>query len=184
MIVYRPIRESDIPQIIELYARYLNGGQSIADSIRAAWADGSYLGYIAIEDGSTLGCMTVRRGIEFTYPHPELEAELAAFTKGKRVAYCDALIVLPGHRGEGAAHVLSTRVRELLVQMSIDYFLAEIWIYPDGHAPAQNVFESIGTILWKRRIDGFYRDLARYGLNCPVCGADCVCGAWVEVMEL
>ena len=184
MIEYRPIRSADIPQITALYAQYLNSGESISESIRAAWRDGSYMGFAAHEEGKLLGFVTVRRGIVFTYPHPELESELAEVTKGMRTAYCDALVVLPDRRREGTAHVLCAKVRDLLLQISIDHFLAEVWIYPDGTAPAQQAFETVGKVVWKRRIDGFYRDLARYGMSCPVCGTDCVCGAWIELMEL
>jgi len=46
MIEYREITEHDIPTIVELYAKYLNSGESISQSIRDAWRDGDYMGYL------------------------------------------------------------------------------------------------------------------------------------------
>ncbi len=181
---YLPISEADIPEIISLYAKHLNEGESISASISSAWENGSYMGFIAKENGETAGFMTVRRGIAFTYPHPDLEAEIAEISKGKKIAYCDALLVLPKNREEGTAHELAAKVKEFLRNMGVELFLSEIWIYPDGTSPAQKVFESVGTVVWKERSDDFYRDLASYGMSCPICGTDCVCGAWIELMEL
>ncbi len=184
MIEYRPIRGSDIPQIIDYFMQHLNSGQSIADSIQALWDAGDYHGYIALEDGGILGFMTICPGIAFTYPHPALEAELAEAVGKKKVAYCDALLVLPGHRNEGVASELASRVQGLLRQMKFDCLLAEAWIYPDGRVPAKPVYESLGKVIWQRKIDGFYRDQDKYGLSCPICGEKCVCSAWIELIEI
>ena len=42
MIEYRKIQKRDIPLITELYAQYLNSGESISQSIRDAWEKGDY----------------------------------------------------------------------------------------------------------------------------------------------
>ena len=184
MIEYRPLRKKDIPQIIALYEEHLNSGGNIAEIIRRSWEDGSYVGCVATENGKILGFLTARMGIAFTYPHPELEAELAAFVRDKRIAMCDAFLVLPDYRNRGIAHNLTARTRELLLNMSCVCFMAEIWLYPNGDSPAKAALESVGTVVWQRRYDRFYEDLERYGMSCPVCGTHCACGAWVEVMEL
>ncbi len=184
MIEYRPIRGSDIPRIIAYFMQYLNSGQSIADSIRELWDQGVYKGYIALEGEEILGFMTVCPGISFTYPHPELEAELAAAVGEAAVAYCDALLVLPGHRNEGVAHGLALRVQKLLRQQNYDYLLAEAWIYPDGRVPAKAVYETLGEVVWQRNVDGFYRDQDKYGLSCPICGEKCACSACIELIKL
>ena len=184
MIEYRPIEGADIPRIIELYAQYLNSGDYYADLIRASWEEGGYQGYAAVEDGEIAAFLTIRPGIEFTYPHPELEAELSDFVQGKAVANCDAMLVLPEYRHRGIAHELAARVHTLLLRLGYTYFLAENWIYPDGIIPARPLFESLGKLVWQRRYDGFYRDLKKYEMSCPICGEDCVCGALIDLMEL
>ena len=184
MLRYREIRACDIPQIVELFALYLNSGESISQSIRDAWASGDFMGYTALADGKIAGFLTLRDGIVFTYPHPELEEEIAGFAEGRKIGYCDALLVLPEHRANGVAEKLAEKSRKLLLSRGYELMMAEIWIYPDGHAPAKTVFESMGKPVLQKRVDGFYRDLAAYGMGCPVCGEHCVCGAWVEVMEL
>ena len=184
MMEVREITGEDIPQIIALYAKHLTSGESISQAIREAWNKGEYGGYIALSGGETAGFMTVHEGIAFTYPHPALEEELAAFVKDRRIGYCDALLILPDYRNEGVAHHLVRETKKQLVQIGFDYFLSEIWIYPDGRSPAKEVFETMGKIVWQRRIDGFYREFPSYGMSCPFCGENCVCGAWVDVMEL
>ena len=184
MIEYRPIKRADIPVIIELYERYLNSGEAISKQIRNCWEEGSYMGCLATSGRKIVGLMTVRRGIAFTYPHPELEAELEWIVHGKRIANCDALLVMPEYRNAGIAHSMANNVRELLQKISCDYFLAEIWIYPDGEAPGKSTLESAGKLIWQKRMDDFYKDLSNYGMKCPLCGDHCVCGAWIDLMEL
>lgn len=184
MIEYFDIAEKDIPQIMELYARYLNSGESYGNSIRRAWEDGNFFGYTALSEGRMAGVLAMREGIEFTYPHPALLEELLVFSAGKRIGFCDALLILPKYRHAGVGHRLAEQSRRLLIRMGFDYFMSEIWIYPDGRSPAKEVFETMGEVIWTRRFPGFYRDLSAYGMGCPICGADCVCGAWVEVMDV
>ncbi len=185
MIEYHPIEEGDLPEIISLYTTHLNSGDSFADTIREAWEQGVYAGYKAVgEDGKIGGLMTLREGVVFTYPHPALERELDKFLAGRSTYCCDALLVLPDYRKEGIAHYLATKSRELLRGMGVECFLSEIWLYPNGGPPATETFESMGKVIWQKRIPMFYSELARYGMGCPICGAECVCGAWVDVMEL
>lgn len=184
MIDYREIKASDVDEVTRLYSKYLNGGDSISRSIEKAWKNGEYMGYVAEVDGKTAGIFTMRDGIVFTYPHPDIEAELAEFTKGKKIAYCDALLVLPEFREHGAGDTLAKMSAELLKARGYDFMMAEIWIYPDGRSPAKPVFEIMGKPIFTKRFDGFYRDLDKYKMSCPVCGKRCVCGAWVEIIEL
>ncbi len=184
MIEYQPLQAADIPVITDLYAEYLNSGGEIADIISSSWENGSYVGCTAKEDGEIVGFLTVRMGIAFTYPHPELEAELAEFVQEKPIAMCDSLLVLPSYRNQGIAHSLAERTRELLKRLNVVYFLTETWIYPDGSVPAKNTLESMGDVVWQRWIDHFYVDLERYGMCCPVCGTHCVCGALVDILLL
>jgi GNAT superfamily N-acetyltransferase len=184
MIEYRKIQKRDIPLITELYAQYLNSGESISQSIRDAWEKGDYSGYIAVCGDKPAGFFAIREGIAFTYPHPELEAELSEFTKDKKTGYCDAILVTPEYRLEGVADRLREKSTRLLLKEGYEYFLAEIWIYPDGNAPARTTFESMGKPVWQKRIDGFYSELEKYGMGCPICGSRCVCGAWIEIIDL
>ncbi len=184
MIEYREIQEKDIPLIIELYNIYLNSGESIAETIRSAWEGGNYSGYIAFSGKEPAGFFTINEGISFTYPHPELEADLKEFCSGKKTGYADAILVLPEYRLDGIAEKLSEKAVPLLLNLGYDYFLAEIWIYPDGTSPAKPVFESMGDVIWQKRVDGFYDELEKYNMECPICGKHCICGAWVEIMDL
>ncbi|MBO4429655.1 MAG: GNAT family N-acetyltransferase [Clostridia bacterium] len=184
MIHYRELTAGDVGEVTRLYSEFLNGGEYISRSIKKAWDNGEYMGYIAEKDGKIAGFFTMREGIVFTYPHPDIEEELAALTKGKKVAYCDALLVLPEYREHGTGDTLAIKSSKLLKERGFDCMMAEIWIYPDGRSPAKPVFEIMGKPIFTKRVDGFYRDLKKYKMSCPVCGENCVCGAWVEIIEL
>lgn len=184
MVRYRKINAGDIELITELYSVHLNSGESISDSIRQAWNNGDFSGYIAEKGGEVIGFFAIRSGIAFTYPHPELEREIADFSGDKKTGYCDALLILPGYRSEGIARRLSQKSRRLLLKEGFEHFLVEIWIYPDGQAPSRKVFEEMGSVVFSRKADGFYSELEKYGMGCPVCGEHCVCGALIEVIEL
>ncbi len=184
MLEYCQIEKSDLPEIIDLYTKHLNSGDSFADSINEAWEEGAYRGYKAVCDNKIEGIMTLRKGVVFTYPHPALEKEIDEFLAGRSTYCCDALLVLPNYREEGVAHQLAMKSKQLMLDLGVECFLAEIWLYPNGRAPAKETFESMGKVVWQKRIRRFYSELARYGMGCPICGADCICGAWVDVMEL
>lgn len=184
MIDFREIKTGDVDEVMSLYSKYLNSGDAISRSIEKAWKNGEYMGYVAETDGKIAGIFTMREGIVFTYPHPDIEKELAVVTKGKKVAYCDALLVLPEYREHGTGDALAEKSAALLKARGYDCMMAEIWIYPDGRAPAKPVFEIMGKPTYVKRVDGFYKDLEKYEMSCPVCGKHCVCGAWVEIIEL
>lgn len=184
MIEYREIMDQDIPLIVSLFAEYLNGGESISESIREAWKHNELMGYIATEDGKPAGFLTMREGISFTYPHPVLEKEIAGLVQGERIAYCDAILILPEYRCEGVAHRLAQSSRELLRRKGFVYYLSEIWVYPDGQAPSRPILETMGTLVWQKKIDMFYSELDAYDMTCPICGRKCLCGAWIDVMKL
>ena len=181
---YLPLRGEDISEVTELYARWLNGGQSIRDDIFRAWDAGAYFGTRAVLRGQTAGIFTMREGLEFTYPHPELEAEVLEQAHGRKIYTSDALLVLPEYRDEGIAHRLIHDTIRQLRQREPGVVLTEIWIYANGKCPAREPLETMGRVFWRKRVPGFYRYLDRYGITCPICGKNCVCGAWVEMTEV
>ena len=181
---YRPLTDRDIPLITKLYAQWLNGGQIIGDDIRDAWKRDAYFGSIAWIEDRVAGIFTMREGLQFTYPHPDLEAELRALAGEQKIYTSDALLVLPEFRTEGIAHHLIRHTIEQLRRRTPGLVMTEIWIYPDGRCPAREPLETIGTLIYRRRVPLFYKDLSRYGITCPICGTRCVCGAWVELAEV
>ena len=65
------------------------------------------------------------------------------------------------------------------------YFLGEFWIYPYKTLPAMYLVPADGlNLVYEQRVERFYRDLPRYGMSCPICGAECKCGALIRLFSL
>ncbi|MCR5421691.1 MAG: GNAT family N-acetyltransferase [Lachnospiraceae bacterium] len=184
MIEYEKINVEDKEEIIRLYEGYLNEGKSVGNLINLYFEKGQYYGYKAINDDDMVGCFTFVKGIEFTYPQPELEKELCKVTRGERVETVDTLVVLPKYRRAGIAKELALRNLEGLQERGTNIYVVEIWIYPDGSIPARKIYESMGEVVYSKKIPDFYKDLYKYGLKCPICGKLCKCGALVEAIKI
>ncbi|MCR4891430.1 MAG: hypothetical protein K5989_04500 [Lachnospiraceae bacterium] len=183
-MVLESMGDRDIPEFISLYEEHLNSGVLTEESVRAAFHRGEYYGFRAVSEGRTGGIFTIVKGIVLTYPHPELDEEIQAAVGEEEIFTCDALLVLPDCRERGVARRLAAKSRDFLLNKGIKRFFAESWIYPDGSDPGLRVFESMGRPILKKHIPLFYKDLDKYGMTCPICGVKCVCGAWIEVLDL
>lgn len=184
MIEYQEITDADIPKVVELYTQYLNSGAGIRAGIYAAWKQGAYFGCKAVSNGNIAAICTIRHGLEFTYPHPDLETEVRLTAGAQDIYTVDAMVVLPEYRCHGIAHQLvADTVRQFRARAS-GVIMTEIWIYPNGECPAKEPYETMGRVFFQKKIPMFYRDLARYSLTCPICGEHCVCGAWVELVDV
>jgi GNAT superfamily N-acetyltransferase len=174
----------DLPELTELYETYLNGGDYVRETLKESILRPGFAGVKAEADGEIIGFFSGNDTLEFTYPHPELEHKLEAYTVGHKYFSPDALLVKPEWRHEGIAAVLVEQVREQLLAQGYEYFVVEMWVYPDGSIPEQNSLELMGRVVWREMVPGFYKDLDKYGIDCPVCGKHCVCGALIEVMRI
>lgn len=125
-----------------------------------------------------------RSGIDFTYPHPDLEKRILQIAQGAAMYTPDALLVLPHCRQKGVAHALISRMYQRMMQLHYKLAIVELWIYPDGTVPAQNPLTGLGKTIFSKRIPMFYQKSKQYEIQCPICGEDCKCGALIEIISL
>ena len=184
MISYSRVTNKDIEDIIECYEKYLNNGEPIRQSIRAAFARNGYLGYKAMDGDESVGYFTFQDGFSLTCPNALYETEMLQAIGEMRYVTVDALMVNDEYRRMGIANQLAVRNLAMLREHGIDCFVVEIWVYPDGSAPAQNVYEKMGNVIYRKHAYGFYQDSERYGIGCPICGKKCKCSALLEVIRL
>jgi GNAT superfamily N-acetyltransferase len=184
MIHYRSLGRADLTELISLYETYLNGGAYIRETLAESISRQGFVGVKAVADGEFIGFFSGNDTLEFTYPHPELERRLEMYTVGHKYFSPDALLVKPQWRHEGVASVLVDKVREQLRAQGYEYFIVEMWVYPDGTIPEQRSLEQMGRVVWREMVPDFYKDLDQYGIDCPICGKHCVCGALIEVMSI
>lgn len=184
MVTIETVTEKDADALIADYARFLNGGAYIEESIRQAFADGRYYGDKIVADGQTAGYFTFQKGIVFTYPHPVEFAEVEAVAGNRTIDTVDALFVLPEYRRQGFAGRLVEREREELKSRGVELFVVEIWIYPDGSTPAKRIYEKLGRLIFQKAVKDFYKDAGQYQIICPLCGRECRCGSLIEVIEV
>jgi GNAT superfamily N-acetyltransferase len=179
-----PITSDDITQIISLTMEHLTRGDYVADMMSQSAQSGNYFGFKVEEDGEMKGFLTYKRGIEFTLPHPEMLEEISSRFPEKEVFTGDSFYVDSSLRRRGIGRELMRLSRDRMLQQGGRYFLEEMWVYPDGKIPAKSPTDNFGETVYERLVPGFYRELHRYGMCCPVCGEDCRCGAFVRVLEL
>lgn len=184
MLTLKPIAKADLPQITSLYSTYLTAGQSLTEGTYAVWEKGGCLGTKAVDDdGSIAGFFSLRPGLELTYPHPDIEREIREIVAGRRIYTVDGMLVLSKYRGHGLARRL---IAETLPELRkcTELVLVEVWIYPNGRSPGKVPQETLGEIIYSKKVPMFYKDLPRYRMRCPICGASCVCGAYIDVAKI
>ena len=184
MVVYKPITKDDVGQIIDLTMRYLTHGDYIADEISRSVRKGNYYGVMALEDGNVVGFNAVKRGIEFTLPQPELEAEIAKLVPNELVFNGDTFYVDSRYRRRGIGRELTLIAKDQILALGGRYFLGELWVHPDGSTPASSSNQCYGETVFEQLVPLFYRELPRYGMCCPICGEDCRCGAVIRLTRL
>ncbi|MDD3415548.1 MAG: hypothetical protein PHY47_16325 [Lachnospiraceae bacterium] len=91
-ILYEPVSIDDLDEITYLYETYLNSGNSIHSYLASGMEDCDYVGFKAVCEGKIVGLVSGRSGIDFTYPHPELEEEIHNHFKDVILYTPDALI--------------------------------------------------------------------------------------------
>ena len=183
-LIYSEIGKEDIEAVADMAEQYLTHGTSIREAIIREAARNNYYGVKALEDGKMVGFFTYKEGIDFTLPHPELEQKIRALTQGGIIFNCDAIFVNDAYRHKGLGEEMTRRAVSSMRKMGGRYFLFELWIYPNGKIPALNMTEKSLEIIFDERVERFYKDLPRYGMTCPICGANCRCGALIRVFAL
>ncbi len=183
-MIFRPFEEKDTEELLTRVSECLTEGESVIREIRENIAAGNYFGGVAEEDGRFLGFATAREGFGFTVPHPELEEEIRKMFPKGRFFVGDEMWVSEEARGQGVAGKCLKITRDELVRRGGNYWLTELWVYPDGHSPVKDVAEGCGEKMYEKLVPMFYRDLGKYGMSCPICGDDCKCSAMVRVYQL
>ena len=184
MLSYYPITKADLPQITSLYSTYLTAGQSLTDGTYAVWEKGGCFGTKVVDDdGNIAGFFSVRPGLELTYPHPDIEREVREVVAGRKLYTVDGMLVLSKYREHGLAREL---IAETLPELRkhAELVLIEIWIYPNGSSPGKLPQETLGEIIYSKKVPMFYKDLLSYRMRCPICGVNCVCGAYIELAKI
>jgi len=183
-VLYEPISLRDLEEITYLYETYLNSGIIIQNYLASGMRDADYVGLKAVCKDKIVGMVSGRSGIDFTYPHPELEKEIYDHFVGEVLYTSDALIVLQECRHEGISQKLGELFINSLRTKKIEYIVTELWKHIDGTIPALNPVSKWGTPVYTREIAGFYDRLSDYGMKCPLCGDNCRCSALVQVLKI
>ena len=180
----RKFRDDELEEIVSMTCEHMTGGDLIAEGVRKSYAEGNLYAYKVIEDNETIGFISFKEGIEFTVPHPEITEEIEKLYGHKRVFYGDAVWVSPKARNKGIGTKLLHIMFDGLVEAGADYLMDEYWIYPGGKSkilPLSNVF---GEPLYRKLVPGFYSELDKYGMSCPICGKKCKCSAEIIMYEM
>ena len=182
---YCEICSDDIETIAVLSERHLTHGEKIIKDINSRKDLKDYFGVKAVEDGEIVGFYTCIEGrIEFTLPHPEMYRIIREMIGDEKIITGDTLYVNPAYRGRGIASELARHITVMSRERGGKYFLTEAWIHPDGIIPAKKIVPFNGDVIYEKTIPRFYSDLYKYGMEGPICGKNCVCGAQIELHRL
>ena len=184
MIEYSEINQADTDWIISWTHVHLTRGDYVTDCIRKSAALGNYYGVKASDQGKIVGFLTFKRGIDFTYPHPELEERILRLADAEETFSGDGIFVDPAYRRAGIGRRMTRLARRKMLSLGGRFFLGELWIYPDGRTPSASPTDDYGQTVYEETVPLFYRDNRRYGLECAICGKNCRCGAVVRLVRL
>lgn len=186
MLQYVNVSKNDLPELIDLYEQYLNGGEPIKEHLRTGLSDPGYIGVKCVDQGRILGVFSAGPGIQFTYPHEELEQAIAQQWGNTKIYSGDMLVVLKQYRGHGMARALTKAFHAALKESGVENLVVEMWNpRMQGDLPAAGIMKYIGDFQVKWNCPAFYQDLYRYGMTCPNCGdGPCCCGAVVGVIAV
>ncbi len=183
-VQYLPITSEDIKDVTQLYVEHLNAGDYVEEHIREGMEQEDFVGIKAVEQGRIIGMLTGRQGIDFTYPHPELEAYIHNRFDKSTLYTPDSLYVEAEYREQDVARQLGKRLVREIYQKGYRRLLTELWIYPNGKVPAEATVREWGNVIYHEDIPFFYIDGRQYGIECPKCGKECGCGARILVIEI
>ena len=79
---------------------------------------------------------------------------------------------------------MTRRARDMMLRLGGEYFLGELWVYPDGRRPSATPTNDYGETVYEEYVPYFYKDLDKYGMKCVVCGDHCRCGAGIRMVRL
>ncbi len=182
---YLEIKPEEFDEIAKEIERQLTHGKVIIDEIKRKCEEGRYFGIKAVENGELAGFYTyVDDVIECTVPHPELEKEIEEFAAGEKVTTGDAIFIHPNFQRRGLGMELARRVSAHAKSKGAKYFITEAWIHPNGSIPSHKAFLCNGEVVWEKTIPLFYKDMDKLGMECPICGKNCICGAELQLHKL
>ena len=182
---YVEIEKDDVRTIAELSEANLTHGDTIINRILEDVREGRYYGVKAIENGKMAGFYTyVDDSIEFTTPQSELEKKIAEIADGGKVVTGDSIFIYPEFQHRGLGQELARRVSGLARAHGGKYFITEAWIHPDGSIPSHKALLCNGEVVFEKVIPMFYKDIWKLGMECPICGRNCVCGAEIQLHKL
>lgn len=184
MISYEYIQQQDLNEVTALYEKYLNAGEFIRQQVADDFASPGFLGVKAVVDDKIVGVLYGKDSLTLTYPHPEAEKKLAEATRGHKVHYSDALAIHEDYRHHDISAGMFGCLKKRLLEKGYELLFGELWKYPDGRMPAYGPVSHLGPFYYSLEVPGFYKELERYGVSCPVCGKHCRCSARLVLVWL
>ena len=181
-----PVEKNDLAAMTALYTTYLNDGEPIVRHLHEAMIHPGYIGVKCMDGETVAGALTAIPGIDFTYPHPELEQQIRERWGETKLYSMDMVLVLPRYQGQGIARTLAGRLRDRLLEVGVRMLIVEMWNpLRHGDRPAEGILKYLGSCRQLVDCPDFYKELYAKGMTCPDCGeGPCRCGATIGIVAL
>ncbi len=185
MLHYDKVTLQDLPQMAELFRKYLNDGARVEEYLEAGFHMPGYIGMTCKDGDKLVGVITARPGVEFTIPKPEINKMIDERYPNKKIYTGEMVAVEPEYRGLGISKNLHIQWADEMRAAGGEYVLLELWLKHDGDVPAGGTVKYVGTMEECWTFPDFYKGLEAYGMTCADCAPNpCTCGAVVIVVRL
>jgi len=174
----------DIDDISSLNEKYMFYGSAVRPHFEELLQNPDNIALKCTVNGDFAGALTCLKGIALLGNHSELISRIKRLSEGRNIYTGDSVVVKSEYRRLGIAGKLCSGMLEELRNRGAELLLSEIWVYPDGNAPALKTFGSFENHTFLGHFENFYSDLHNLGYTCPVCGVKCACSAIIQLIEL
>ncbi len=183
MFRYENLTSADEAVVMELYARILNDGANMMEVMKKRLSLEGTTGIKCYDGDRVVAVVFWSPGINFTYPHPELEQKIAAEFPSDVIYSAEMIAVEDDYRKHGIGKELSIRMYEKAMSRGATHILMELWTV-DGNCRAEALAKHAGKIVMRVDCPDFYKDLNKHGIICPECKDGCGCAAVVLVIKM
>ena len=116
MLHYEKTTLQDLPEMADIFRKFLNDGEGVEDYLRSGMQTPGYVGVNCMDDDKLVAVLTAKPGVEFTYPKPEISEKIAQLWPDKRIYTGEMVTVLPAYRGRGIAKTMTLKWAEAMRQ--------------------------------------------------------------------
>lgn len=185
-IEYHHLSKEDLPRVLQLTNSSVNAEDVYHEYMAELLAHlgESTLGIIATDGVCPVGVALVARGMELTANRTDFFEQIRKDI-GEEEIWSGAIVaVAKEYRKQNIGNTLQKKCIAEIIRHGGRHLLLEIWVHPDGHAPAIGSLKLAPAFTDYGEVADFYNIPSLTGHICQICGPICHCKARIVVLHL